>query len=503
VPGAFKKAVEVVLGGAAQAEKGFGVSEAVAGVDDRTGEAGGAGFAFGVQTNESGVGEALFIGTEGAEAVRKTGREHGDDAVDEVNAVGAFAGLVIQFGSRFDVVRNVGDVDTDLHVIVREFPEGYGVVEIAGGIGVDGDNEVAAEIFPADRAIGEFDGGKGFGLGEGFGRESCGEIEFPDDGKDIDAWIGGAAEAFYEEAFGVGSAIFPVDQFCDDFVAGFGLRGAVCAWGWDVEIVEEAGVVGDDDEETGCFLESADDHGGAAFEDTVDTAAGAFRFGRAAATGGGSGPAIDAGYDEVAVKGGACILGGDVKVGGSVGRNDEGEAFRVKLDGACDEVSIACGDVVSVADASDTTLFFEGVEGTGNCSDRNAETFRESGGIEGGGLFALEEVKDPIGQLAGGGHRFQVIMIPRFDEYTIRSNGVGTPCEGGGAGGCDGCISAGVGGGGAWGEFGGAVASRLKEIGGVSADGEGDRGSGGGGGEKREGLGGREGRSGIIWVGEG
>ncbi len=267
--------------------------------------------------------------------------------------------------------------------------------------------------------------------------------------------------------------------------------------------MEEAGVVGDDDEEAGCFLESADDHGGAAFEDAVDAAAGAVGIGGAAATGGGSGPAIDAGYDEVAVQGGACVFCGNVKVGRSVGRNDEGEAFRVKLDGACDEVSIACGDVVSMSDASDTTLFFEGVEGTGNCSDRNAETFRESGGIEGGGLFALEEVKDPIGQLAGGGHRFQVIMIPRFDEYTIRSNGVGTPREGGGAGGCDGGVAPGAGGGGSRGEFGGAVASRLKEIGGVSADGKGDRGSWGGGGEKREGLGGREGRSGIIWVGEG
>ena len=145
------------------------------------------------------------------------------------------------------------------------------------------------------------------------------------------------------------------------------------------------------------------------------------------------------------MEGCTCVFGSDVKVGGSIGRNNEGEAFCVELDSACDEVCIACGDVVGMSDAGDTTLFFEGVEGTGNCSDRNAETFRESGGIEGGGLFALEEVKDPIGQLAGGGHRFQVIMIPRFDEYTIRSNGVGTPREGRGAGGCDGCTSASVG----------------------------------------------------------
>jgi hypothetical protein len=269
----LEKAIEIVLGGSAESEKGFRIGEAVAGVDDRAGEAGGTRFAFGVQANEGGVGETLFIGTEGAEAVRKAGREHGNDSVNKIHAIGPFSGFVIQFGSGFDVVGDVGDVDADLHVAIGKFAEGDGVVEIAGGIGIDGDNEVAAEIFAADRAIGKFDGGKGFGLGESFGRESGGEIEFPDNGKDIDAWIGGSAESFDEEAFGVGSAIFPVDQFSDHLVAGFGLRRAFGTGGWDVEIVEKAGVVGDDDEEAGCFLESTDDHSGAAFENAVDAAA--------------------------------------------------------------------------------------------------------------------------------------------------------------------------------------------------------------------------------------
>jgi len=95
VPGTLEKAIEIVLGGASESEKGFGIGEAVPGVDDGSGEAGGAGFAFGIQTDEGGVGEALFVGAKRAEAVRKAGREHGDDPVDEVDAVGAFSGLVI------------------------------------------------------------------------------------------------------------------------------------------------------------------------------------------------------------------------------------------------------------------------------------------------------------------------------------------------------------------------------------------------------------------------
>ena len=97
------------------------------------------------------------------------------------------------------------------------------------------------------------------------------------------------------------------------------------------------------------------------------------------------------------MEGGTCVFRGDVKVGGTVGRNDEGKAFCVELDGACDEVGIACGYVVSMSDAGDTALFFEGVEGSGNGGDGNAETFRDSGRIQGGSLFALEKVEDAIG----------------------------------------------------------------------------------------------------------
>ena len=161
--------------------------------------------------------------------------------------------------------------------------------------------------------------------------------------------------------------------------------------------MEEAGVVGNDDEEAGCFLESADDHGGAAFEDTVDAAAGAFRFGRATTAGGGSGSAIDPGDNEVAMKCCAGVFGGDVKVGGSIGRNDERKAFRVELDGAGHEVGIAGGDVVGMSDAGDAALFFKSVEGAGNGSEGNAEAFGESGGIEWGRLFALEEGEESVG----------------------------------------------------------------------------------------------------------
>jgi hypothetical protein len=293
-------------------------------------------------------------------------------------------------------VGDVGDVNADFDVALGKFAERDGIIEIAGGIGIDGDDEVAAEIFSADRAVGEFNGGEGFGFGEGLGGKGVGKIKFANDGKDIDAGVGGAAEAFDEDAFGVGLAIFPVDQFGNDLVAGFGLRRALGTGGGNVEIVEEAGVIGNDDKEAGGFLESADDHGGAAFEDAKDAAAEAIGFGRTA-TAGGTGTAIDAGDNEIAVEGGAGVFGCDVEIGGSVGGNDEGEAFGVKLDGAGDEIGIACGDVVGVADAGDATLFFEREKGAGDGGEGNAEAFGEGGGIERGSFFALEEGKKAVG----------------------------------------------------------------------------------------------------------
>ena len=267
--------------------------------------------------------------------------------------------------------------------------------------------------------------------------------------------------------------------------------------------MEQAGVVRDDDEEAGCFLESADDHGCTAFEDAVDAAAGAFRFGRATTAGGGSSSAINTGDNEVAMKCCAGVFSGDVKVGGSIGRNDEGKAFRVELDGASHEVGIAGGDVVGMSDAGDAALFFEGVESASNGSEGNAEAFGKSGGVERGCLFALEEGEESVGQAAGGGHRFQVIMIPRFDEYTIRSDGAGAPRKGGGVGRCDGGVASGSGEGGSRRELGGAVASRVEEVGRVSEDGGGDRGSGECGGEGGTNLGRGEGRGVSLCFGEG
>ena len=293
---------------------------------------------------------------------------------------------------------NVGDMNTEFDVTSGKFAKGDGVVEIAGGIGIDGDDKFGAEIFAADGVVGQFDGRDGGGFGKGIGRESGGEIEFSDDGENVDSGVGGSAEAFEDDAFGIGLAVFPVDEFSNDFIAGFGGGGAGGAWGGNVEVMEEARIVGDDDKETGGFLKSAHDLGGLSFEDTNDATAEAIGGGWATTAGGGGACAtIDTCHDEIAVKGGTGFLRGDMEVGGAVWGDDEGEAFGVELDGAGDEVGRVGGDPLISTNARDSVGFFELGKGEGEGAWGNAESATEGGCVEGSGFLALEKGKNAVG----------------------------------------------------------------------------------------------------------
>lgn len=292
---------------------------------------------------------------------------------------------------------NIGDMNTEFDVTSGKFAEGDGVVEIAGGIGIDGDDKFRAEIFAADGVVGEFDGREGGGFGKGIGWESGGEIEFSDNGENVDAGVGGSAEPFEDDSLRVSMAVFPFDEFGDDFIAGFGGGSPGGAWGGDVEIMEEARVVGDDDKEAGGFLKSADDLGGLAFEDADDGAAEAIGgSGAAAAGGGGFCAAVDAGDDEIPVEGGAGFFGRNMEVGRAVGGDDEGEAFGVKLDGAGDEISGVGGNPLIPANASDSVGFFELFEGEGEGAEGDAEAATEGSGVEGGSFFALEKGENAV-----------------------------------------------------------------------------------------------------------
>ena len=73
-------------------------------------------------------------------------RQHRNRAVGKVDRGSAQARFQIERGSGPNVVADVGDVDLQLPVAVRERLDADGVIEVACGLAVDGDDRQAAEV---------------------------------------------------------------------------------------------------------------------------------------------------------------------------------------------------------------------------------------------------------------------------------------------------------------------------------------------------------------------
>ena len=279
-------------------------------------------------------------------------------------------------------------MDADLGVAPGEFSQGDGVVEIAGGIGIDGDDEVAAKVLTVGGLIGKFDSGEGRCLGDRLGRELSGEVELSDNRENVDAGILASAQTLDEDALRVGMTVFPFGQAGDDLVAGSGGGRTGGAGLGYVEVVLQARIVRDDDEEAGGFLQGANNLVVATLEDADDASARSFLPVPSSAAG--QGGTLEAGHDEISVQGGGGVLCVDTEVGSlAFGRGDKGKAAGMELDGAGDQVGRSGRDPAVVAYTGHASLLFEGGEGAADGPRGHAQPSREGGDIEGGGFFSL------------------------------------------------------------------------------------------------------------------
>jgi len=80
--------------------------------DDGMGEVPGLDIGLVVHLEDDAVTKFLLVGTEGADEVTESLREHGDSAVDEVDARGTIVGFLVDRGAFADVMGDVGDVHT-------------------------------------------------------------------------------------------------------------------------------------------------------------------------------------------------------------------------------------------------------------------------------------------------------------------------------------------------------------------------------------------------------
>ena len=83
-----------------------------------------------VHHEDDAAAEFLLVRTEGADEVAEAFREHGDGAVDEVDARGAVVTLLVDDGAFLDVVGDVSDMDADFPEILSRSVEGGGWSEI-------------------------------------------------------------------------------------------------------------------------------------------------------------------------------------------------------------------------------------------------------------------------------------------------------------------------------------------------------------------------------------
>ena len=213
-------------------------------------------------------------------------------------------------GAGADVVADVGDVDVQGVVAVGEVVHPDGVVEVAGGFAVDGDDVEGAEVAAGGDFVGGDDGAHRLGLLEHLGGEAVRQVVLADDDFDVDAEVASRPRISMTRPVVVPSPLGEVDDLdVDDHavevvgVAVFGGGGADAVVGGrlagefepvgDLDPLLDAGLAGDDVVGVAAGAELADDGGVGALEDLDD-----FAFGAAIAAGVG-----DAGQHAVAVHG--------------------------------------------------------------------------------------------------------------------------------------------------------------------------------------------------------
>src|SRR5216684_1254229 len=284
-----------------------GVGHTLGGANHNGSHARGFHVAGGVEFHERAHDEAIFVGLEGTHAVREGFGKHGDGAIGEVNGSAAEACFLVERRASSNVVRDIGDVNLQVPTAVSAMLDVNGVVEIARGFAVDGDDRQVAEIFTAG-ALGFADGLRAMlGFVKNVGGEDMREMVLANDDLGVDAEFAGTAENFDDAASRRCASVWiaeqlDVDDGAVEFVeardapgsnAGF-IRAAEAELfpearcqlvaARDFNFVLDANVVRKDDVCAGAIAKQTDDRRMSAVEDSQDAAFGTLSAGDAAQT---------------------------------------------------------------------------------------------------------------------------------------------------------------------------------------------------------------------------
>ena len=215
----------------------------------RAGEADVLDFARRRKVDESGEREAVDERLEAADAVAQALREHRDDAVGEVDAVAARERLAVEGAAGADIMGDIGDVDAEPPAAGQAL-DVDGIVEIPGVVGIDGDDEFRRAILAARRRRVDR---RSRGCGRPRARTASGNSVGRLLRRMIESMSTPGASARPEHlddlALGVGLGRYPFLEADDDFIPDGRRPRSAVAVRHDVDIVDEARIVGDDVEE--------------------------------------------------------------------------------------------------------------------------------------------------------------------------------------------------------------------------------------------------------------
>ncbi len=238
-PGDVQAFAQLVLRRRLQNCVGLAIGEAARAANDGARETEIARPAILPELDEDGMRQAIDVRAQAANAVAEPLRQHGNDAIGQIDAVPAFERFAIERAPGRDVGGHVGDVDAELPAAAVQAFDVDRVVEIARVVRVDRDDELLAQIFAAI-GQGTIDGlGNFLRFVEHGARELERQMILPDDGKHVHAGRGAGPEDFDDFALGIDVARLPGFQPDDDFVAGAGAVDFLA----DVNVVHDARIV--------------------------------------------------------------------------------------------------------------------------------------------------------------------------------------------------------------------------------------------------------------------
>src|SRR5208337_4265432 len=172
-----------------------------------------------VNLHGAGEHEAVDFGAQAANVGREFERQHGNGAVGEIDAGAAQTGFLIERRVGGYVLGDVGDVDLQFVVAVFELADVDGVVEIARGFSVDGDDGKLTVVAAVTQCAGGNVGCDGLGFCDHFGREAMGQVKLADHDLDVDSEVVFFAENFDDASARILRGAGPVGDFHVDYYA--------------------------------------------------------------------------------------------------------------------------------------------------------------------------------------------------------------------------------------------------------------------------------------------